>query len=163
MASRLVLPAHAGMARSTADVCRGSPAFSPHTRGWPEATQRQGNADQGSPRTRGDGPWEPDDTDARCLRSPRTRGDGPGVQEVATIPSPVLPAHAGMARGSSTRRSSAAPVLPAHAGMARDMRRFCGAVSRVLPAHAGMARVAGVSGDSSPRSPRTRGDGPHSR
>ena len=77
VAARVVLPAHAGMARGRCRRAQCTRQFSPHTRGWPG---RSGTGDTG------DG----------C--SPRTRGDGPTVVKFKTLEFVVLPAHAGMAR-----------------------------------------------------------------
>jgi hypothetical protein len=86
---REVLPAHAGMTRSSPPSNDSSLPFSPHTRGWPVDAPRAGR---------------------RLGRSPRTRGDGPSRIEACAAEEFVLPAHAGIARKAkpdpNARRSS---------------------------------------------------------
>ena len=116
----------------------------------------------GSPRTRGDGPqlkpggekdrvfsphtrgWpgKRSVTIELAIGSPRTRGDGPlaGVPSVWKLA--VLPAHAGMARCSVLRNLCSKPFSP----HTRGWPGF------PLPDQG-----------RSPRSPRTRGDGPADR
>ena len=92
-----VLPAHAGMARSSSPPSATGRRFSPHTRGWP-GQGRPDRADHGrSPRTRGDGPFGPPGPESMNWFSPHTRG-WPGTNLFGRRCSRVLPAHAGMAR-----------------------------------------------------------------
>ncbi len=154
-----VLPARAGMARSTAKKCPSKASFSPHARGWP--------AWRGCRRRSGQ-------------RSPRTRGDGPPSARSMVIAACVLPARAGMARDqagdteqpgtfSPHARGWPAQERPGLLHQARSPRtRGDGpadvdkiwAVLSVLPARAGMARGNYKPAIPPCRSPRTRGDGP---
>ncbi len=114
--------------------------------------------------------------------SPRTRGDGPWDLGDAWQEGWVLPARAGMARRGAAPRagrpwfsphargwpdqvnmwSAVFLVLPARAGMAR-WHGACGRLPpRVLPARAGMARPSRWGRPATSCSPRTRGDGPRS-
>ena len=112
-----VLPAHAGMARSTAPRHRPGQRFSPHTRGWPvnllwddrevvvlpahagmarAGARRQRDLIEFSPHTRG---WPVGRPAATCRRqpfSPHTRG-WPEDRASGRPVDAVLPAHAGMA------------------------------------------------------------------
>ena len=134
-----VLPAHAGMARTARLRPGPRRRFSPHTRGWPGSAARA-------------------QTHQKVL--PAHAGMARMAMEEATASPSVLPAHAGMARAPCHRRlyaprsprtrgdgplsrprpPLARNVLPAHAGMARFPGARRGAAPGVLPAHAGMAR-----------------------
>ncbi len=152
-------PAHAGMDPTPdhrAEAHRGSPrtrgdgpgtgcpgarigAVAPHTRGWtPDRVGRRGirngrPAHAGmDPRWRGTGPEQPG--------SPRTRGDGPLILLRKSAHGQVAP----HTRGWTYIKAAGCKLMtgrPAHAGM--DPSRIC-------------------RGPGRRRSPRTRGDGPHS-
>ena len=152
MCARLVLPAHAGMARWGPRSSPAGPPFSPHTRGWPELHRSRGPGSLRSPRTRGDGPqsagmarkargWPAKriSSSGTGRSSPRTRGDGPFAS--AWI-------------GASRQ------VLPAHAGMARMLRLAAEWHGRFSPHTRGWPEQAPGVGQPRGCSPRTRGDGP---
>ena len=134
-----VLPAHAGMARSSASRPVLTKPFSPHTRGWPAL-------------------WVPGETGPQ--RSPRTRGDGPYANGVACEWRVVLPAHAGMARSTHGSPMSSGCVLPAHAGMARDRAPDWRSWRWFSPHTRGWPAPIKPDAAFHHGSPRTRGDGP---
>ena len=154
---RLVLPAHAGMVRTS---------------------ETGGLVSVGAPRARGDGPSNRQARRDSYRCSPRTRGWS-GSCPIHGVRETVLPAHAGMvpppparrpwprraprARGDGpreSRRSEPGRVCsPRTRGWSRPRRRLEGQ-ARVLPAHAGMVRAHSRPTRTSGSAPRARGDGP---
>ncbi len=177
---KVVLPAHAGMARRRWPVGNPLTTFSPHTRGWPgERPAAQGMDGAFSPHTRG---WPAVHPGAHhvVVRSPRTRGDGPLSRPLSPPPTFVLPAHAGMARnckapggtGKRSPRTRGDGPSELYGWLRRGLRSprtrgdgpaLNGAETPVLmfsPHTRGWPDCGAWHHLPPPRSPRTRGDGP---
>ena len=151
---------------------------SPHTRGWTASGDRLNHADEGVPRTRGDGPPSPrripgdvmvfpahagmdrpaGQVTQRHHRVPRTRGDGPAtVMTESNLPKSV-PRTRGDGPSGSLELNVGSCVFPAHAGMDRPRLRTLLSKPPVFPAHAGMDRAFYFAGAATRWcSPHTRG------
>ena len=193
-----------GLPRTRGDGPRSAPrstagtAASPHTRGWTQVAvapgrvhhgfpahagmdpgaRRRATTPSGLPRTRGDGPYDPERAIDWDLASPHTRGWTLARRRSAAIRA-GFPAHAGMdpqdrqggafAAGLPRTRGDGPTVILGPAVMAAasphtrgwtDLPPMPHRGRSGFPAHAGMDPTAAAGTRGGARLPRTRGDGP---
>ncbi len=156
----------------------GSPACSPHPRGWSLEDHARSSDRQVLPAPAGMVPRHRTRSRPRP-GAPRTRGDGPGTRDHAARTSNVLPAPAGMVPpwACTTPATSRAPRTRGDgppSDLDRDHWLVCSPHPRgwspdhprqpcpvdVLPAPAGMVPSAARTPTPPSSAPRTRGDGP---